>query len=109
DEIRKEMAGVGDLGKEDIEEHWLKLRETIKKGAKKAFGFEKANTAKKPWITEGMLERIEERRKWKNINTDEGRKEYRRLNNALRRETDKAREKWWEARYKELEEHDKKG
>src|SRR4029077_10913501 len=30
-------------------------------------------------------------------------------NNACRRETDKAREKWWEARCKELEEHDRKG
>src|SRR4029077_18699145 len=29
EELRKEMASVGDLGKEDIEEHWLKLRETI--------------------------------------------------------------------------------
>jgi polyhydroxyalkanoate synthesis regulator phasin len=85
----------------------LKLRETIKKGAMEAFGFEKANTAKKPWITERMLENIDERRKRKSINTDEGRKAYRRLNNALRRETDKAREKWWEAISKELKEHDR--
>src|SRR4029077_14171484 len=70
EELRKEMASVCDLGKEDIEEHWLKLRETINKGAKEAFGFEKANTLKKSWITERTLEKIEERRKWTNINTD---------------------------------------
>jgi hypothetical protein len=39
---------------------------------------------------------MEERQKWKNVNTAEGRKRYRRLNNELRRETDRAREKWWE-------------
>src|SRR6188508_3491842 len=31
------------------------------------------------------------------------------LNNELRRETDEAREKWWEVRCNELEEYDKRG
>ena len=34
---------------------------------------------------------------------------YKRLNNELRRETDKAREEWWEARCEELEEYDRRG
>ena len=40
-----------------------------------------------------MIDKMEERRQWKNVNTDEGRQKYRSLNNQLRRATDKAREK----------------
>jgi len=39
---------------------------------------------------------MEERRQWKNVNTDKGRQKYKSLNNELRRATDKACEKWWE-------------
>ena len=42
-----------------------------------------------------MISRMKERRKWKSINTEEGKKQYRRLNNQLRRETEKARSKLW--------------
>ena len=55
-----------------------------------------------------MIERMSERRKWKANNTEEGRKEYRRLNNELRRETDEAREEWWKVRCDEMEEYDKR-
>jgi len=30
--------------------------------------------ARKPWITQEMISKIEERRKWKNVNTTEGKK-----------------------------------
>jgi len=45
-----------------------------------------------------MIDTMEERRQWKNVNTDEGRQKYRSLNNQLRRATDKlvSRKKWWE-------------
>ena len=32
------------------------------------------NKARKPWITQEMISKMDERRKWKNINTEEGRK-----------------------------------
>ena len=41
-----------------------------------------------PWITEAMIKKMEERRKAKTTNI----KGYRRLNNKLRRETDRAKE-----------------
>ncbi|KDR20787.1 hypothetical protein L798_05100 [Zootermopsis nevadensis] len=47
---------------------------------------------RKAWITQAMFDETDERRRWKNINSEEGRQKYRRLNNELRRETDKARE-----------------
>ena len=52
---------------------------------------------------------MNEQRKWKAVNNEEGRKNYRRLNNELRRTTDKAREDWWRSQCEELELLDKKG
>jgi hypothetical protein len=45
----------------------------------------------KPWIIQEMISKMDERRKWKSVNNEEGRKIYRRLNNELRRATDKAK------------------
>src|SRR6476469_3469786 len=54
------------------------------------------------------MEKMQERRKWKNRNTEEGKRTYRRLNNELRRETDQARERWWENECNKLEELDRR-
>ena len=56
-----------------------------------------------------MIVKMDERRKFKNLNTVEGRESYRRMNNELRRETDKARESWWMSECEELEEMDRRG
>jgi len=37
--------------------------------------------ARKPWITQEMISKIDERRKWKNVNTEEDKKNYRILRN----------------------------
>jgi len=37
--------------------------------------------ARKPWITQKMISKMDERRKWKNVNTEESRRNYRRLRN----------------------------
>jgi hypothetical protein len=41
--------------------------------------------ARKPWITQEMISKMDERRKWKNVNTEEGRRNYRRLRNELKK------------------------
>jgi len=46
----------------------------------------------KPWITAEMIDKMTQRKKWKSVNSEEGRKRYRALNNQLRKETDKAKE-----------------
>ena len=46
--------------------------------------------AGKPWITQKMITNMDERRKWKNVNTEEGRRNYKRLRNELKRATEKA-------------------
>jgi len=38
-----------------------------------------------------MISKMDERRKWKNVNTEEGRRSYRRLRNELKRATKKAK------------------
>ena len=92
-----------------IEEQWTQLKDAIAVGAEEAFGYQKARTAKKEWITEEMLNKMDERRKWKNVNTEYGRKEYKRLNNELRRETDRAKDQWWNSKCDDLAKYDKIG
>jgi len=109
--LEEEMAKNVDQNDKDIDlqNQWIKLRENITNGARKVFGYQRTRTAKKPWITDKMLEKMDERREWKKVNTEEGRKKYKSLNNELRRETDKAREDWWDARCDELIEYDRGG
>jgi hypothetical protein len=94
---------------ESVDKEWTKIKEAVKKGAEKVFGYQKIRIAKKPWITDKMIETMDQRRKWKCNRTVEGRKKYSSLNNELRRETDRAREKWWEEKCDELEEYDRRG
>src|SRR6476469_6353978 len=54
------------------------------------------------------MEKMQESRKWKNKNKEEGKRTYRRLNNELIRETDQARERWWENECNELQKLDRR-
>ena len=75
----------------------------------KCSAIRKQEEQKKPWITDKMIERMDDRRKWKNNNTEEEKKKYSSLNKKFWRETDKARENWWEARCEKLIEYDRRG
>jgi hypothetical protein len=99
--IEREMATT--------EERWRELKETITREAMSVVGQQKGPTSRKPWITAEMIQEMEERRTWKHQSTEEAKKEYRRLNNKLRRTTKKAREKWWKEKCEELEELQSKG
>jgi hypothetical protein len=44
--------------------------------------------ARKPWIIQEMISKMDERRKRKSVNTEEGRRNYRRLRNKLRKVTE---------------------
>ena len=58
--------------------------------------------ARKPWITEEMISTMDERRKWKNVNTEEFRKIYRRLRNELKRATENAKKEYLEKIFNEI-------
>ena len=92
-----------------VNERWNEVKSIIKKSAKKNIAHKKRQKARKPWVTTQMLDKMDLRRKWKNVNTIEGKKEYKRLNNELRRVTERAREQWWNDQCAELEKLDKKG
>ena len=94
---------------ESAEERWYTLKDNILKNAREHVGYRKGKKAKKPWVTEDMLQKMRERRKWKSKHTVEGKAKYRQLNNELRRETEKAREVWWERECEEMEVLDKSG
>ena len=77
---------------ETVEDRWKRLKEAITQSAVNTVGYRRGKKAKKPWVTEDMLHKMSQRRKWKSINSEEGRKKYRQLNNELKRETEKAKE-----------------
>ncbi|KAG1663554.1 Craniofacial development protein 2 [Nymphon striatum] len=93
----------------EINERWKDLKNIIIKGAKKHIGYNNRKRIRKPWVTANMLNKMDERKKWKNVNNKKGKEMYKKLNNELRRETESAREKWWEEQCTELENIDKKG
>ena len=51
---------------------------------------------KRARITQEMISKMDERRKRNNVNTEEGRKNYRRLRNELKRATDNAKKEYLE-------------
>ena len=89
---------------QSINGSWNVLKDAILVNARKDLGFKNNNHARKPWVTTEMIAKMDERRKWKRQNTEEATREYKRLNNELRRETDKAKEKWWTEQCEEIEE-----
>ena len=74
-----------------VEDNWGKVKETLLDILNNDIG--KTEIApRKPWITEAMITKMEERRIPKCTNI----KEYRRLNNQLRKETDRGRAYMWQ-------------
>ena len=93
---------------DDIVGDWKTLKQAVLESAKSEIGYKEGVTAKKLWVTEEMIRKMDERRKWKNVTTEEGIQKYKALNNELRRETDKVREEWWKEKCVDLEELDRR-
>ena len=94
---------------EGIEEKWNEFKRLITECGNTHIGRQNQKRAKKPWVTSAMLEKMEERRKWKNVNTTDGHHMYRKLNDDLRRITNEAREKWWQEQCEEIENLNRRG
>ena len=52
--------------------------------------------ARKPWITQEMISKMGEKRKWKKLNNEEGQRNYGRLRNELKRATEAAKKEYLE-------------
>lgn len=73
---RKVKELINDIAEDEIptniEENWRLMNNSILKAANETIGMTK-NPPRKPWITEKIIELIEERRKYKNLEDIEGR------------------------------------
>ena len=67
----------------NVEVQWNNIKECVLDNLSDLVG-KVEKRARKPWITQEMISKMDERR-WKNVNTEEGRKNYRRLRNELKR------------------------
>ena len=56
-----------------------------------------------------MIKLMDERRRWKRSKKEGAAENYVRLNNELRRETDRAKEEWWSKECDELERLEREG
>ena len=105
----RRMIRENGLLQSSIEEHWSGLKNIVVASARKNIGCDKQRIKRKPWITSEMINKMKERRKWRNSRTEIGKKLYIMLNNVLRRVTDKARDEWWLGECATLEEMERKG
>jgi len=64
---------------------------------------------RKPCIKQEMISKMDERRKWKNVNTEEGRRNYRTLRNELKTATEKAKKEYLENACTEIMEFHRTG
>ncbi|KAI5715694.1 hypothetical protein M8J77_020891 [Diaphorina citri] len=92
--------------REDPREEWNNIKSVIIQNLNEKVG-EKKKQPKKEWVTQAMIEKMDERRKWKNVSSEYGKQQYRKLNNELRRESDRAREKWMQEQCEKIEELNK--
>ncbi|XP_008484699.1 uncharacterized protein LOC103521365 [Diaphorina citri] len=92
----------------DIDGKWNIIKSVIKEAASETLGILK-NAPRKPWITEYVIELIEERRKYKNAKTIEDKIKYKHWRNVVNREAKRAKENWLGELHKEIEEDLKRG
>jgi hypothetical protein len=92
----------------NVEMRWNNIKERVLDTLSDLVGKVKKK-ARKPWITLEMISKMDERRKWKNVNTEEGRKNYRRLRNEFKRATDNAKKEYLESICNEIMEFQRIG
>jgi len=107
DTVEEKLGAIGcDSG--NVEVQWNNIKECVLDTVSDLVG-KVEKRARKPWIMQEMISKMDERRKWKNVNTEEGRKNYRRLRNKLKRATDNAKKEYLENIYKEIMEFQRTG
>ena len=86
DTLEEKLCAIGcDSG--NVEVQWNNIKGCVLDTISDLVG-KVEKRARELWITQEMISKVDERRKWKNVNTEESRKNYRRLRNELKRATD---------------------
>jgi exonuclease III len=106
-ETRMERGKVGEAT--GVRRRWKLVKEAIVESAEKVIGRQTVKRIRKPWITDDMIKLMDERRRWKGSKKEGAVEKYVRLNNELRRETDRAKEEWWSKECDELERLEREG
>jgi len=107
DTLEKKLGATGcDCG--NVEVQWNNIKECVLDTISDLVGKVKKRGTK-PQITQEMISKMDERRKRKNVNTDEGWKNYRRLRNELKRATDNAKKEYIENICNEIMEFQRAG
>jgi len=79
DTLEEKLGAIGcDSG--NVEVQWNNIKVCVLDSISDLVGIVERR-ARKPWIIQEMISKMDERKKWKNVNTEEGRKNYRRLRN----------------------------
>ena len=89
DNLEEKFGAIG-CESGNVEVQWNNMKECVLDTISDLVG-KVEKRARKSQITQEMISKMDERRKWKNVNTEEGRKNYRRLRNELKRATDNAK------------------
>jgi hypothetical protein len=74
---------------------WKNIKECVLDTISKLVG-KVEKRARNPWVTQENISKMDELRKLKNVKTEEGRRNYRRLRNELNRATDKVKKEYLE-------------
>lgn len=72
-------------GHNDVDNKWNNIKQCIVKSAEKVMEKRKI-AARKEWITNNIVEMMNERRKYKNATDQQGMEKYRSLRNSIKRE-----------------------
>jgi hypothetical protein len=89
-DVLEEKLGATGCDSGNVEVQWNSIKGCVLDTVSDLVG-KVEKRARKPWITQEMISKMDEGRKWKNVHTEEGRKNYRRLRNELKRATDNAK------------------
>ncbi|XP_049944546.1 uncharacterized protein LOC126426686 [Schistocerca serialis cubense] len=100
DSVREQLTGIEE--RNTVEEEWVALRDEVVKAAEDQVG-KKTRASRNPWVTEEILNLIDERRKYKNAVNEASRKEYKRLKNEIDRKCKMAKQGWLEDKCKDVE------
>jgi len=107
DTLEEKLGAIGcDGGNAGVQ--WNNIKECVLDTISDLVGKVKKR-ARKPRITQEMISIMVEGRKWRSANTEEGRKNYRRLRNELKRNTDNAKKEYLENTCNEIMEFQRTG
>jgi len=97
----EEKLGAIECESGNAEVQWKNIKACVLDTISDVVGKVEKRTRKPP-ITQEMISKTDERRIWKNVNTEEGRRNYRRLRNELKRATEKTKKEYLENTCKEI-------